>query len=237
MNIIKYLQLPFRFDAGAMYREVQDLLDAAWKMHYNTAHYQGNWSVLPLRAPGGDPQNTIAVHATANGLLSYADTPLMAACPGIAAALDTLHCPKTSVRLMKLQAGAVIHKHADHDMAFEQGEVRLHIPVVTNPMVQFFVDDELVPMAEGECWYLNLQLPHNVNNHGTTDRIHLVADCMVNDWVRALFGRDDLPVKVMTEQDAAKGYTADQYARIIEELRRQNTPASNALADTFRNTL
>jgi hypothetical protein len=38
-------------------------------------------------------------------------------------------------------------------------------------------------MKEGECWYLNFNLPHRVKNSGTADRIHLVIDCVVNDWL------------------------------------------------------
>ena len=52
--------------------------------------------------------------------------------------------------------------------------------------------DEWVPhfntsYYEGEAWYLDLNLRHRVDNHSDTDRIHLVIDCVVNDWVRALF--------------------------------------------------
>jgi hypothetical protein len=39
-------------------------------------------------------------------------------------------------------------------------------------------------MNEGELWYLNVNQPHHVTNRSTTDRIHLVIDCVVNDWLR-----------------------------------------------------
>jgi hypothetical protein len=41
-------------------------------------------------------------------------------------------------------------------------------------------------MNEGECWYLNVNFPHKVANRGATDRVHLVIDCAVDDWLRAL---------------------------------------------------
>ena len=69
---------------------------------------------------------------------------------------------------------------------FEDGEVRLHIPVITNPDLEFILAGNRVVMQEGECWYLNVNQPHSVNNRGTTDRIHLVVDCVVNDWLRSL---------------------------------------------------
>ena len=42
-------------------------------------------------------------------------------------------------------------------------------------------------MNEGEAWYLNFSLEHSVRNGGATDRIHLVIDCIVNDWIRSFF--------------------------------------------------
>jgi mannose-6-phosphate isomerase-like protein (cupin superfamily) len=62
--------------------------------------------------------------------------------------------------------------------------VRLHIPVVTNPEVEFVLNGVRVEMKEGECWYHNFNLPHRVANRGTVDRVHLVLDCVLNDWLR-----------------------------------------------------
>ena len=42
-------------------------------------------------------------------------------------------------------------------------------------------------MQPGEAWYLNFNLPHSVANRGTTDRIHLVIDCVMNPWLDAFF--------------------------------------------------
>ncbi len=64
--------------------------------------------------------------------------------------------------------------------------VRFHIPVITNPEVEFYLNRERVNMSEGECWYLDFNFPHYVNNRSTEDRIHLVVDCYVNDWVTSL---------------------------------------------------
>jgi hypothetical protein len=41
-------------------------------------------------------------------------------------------------------------------------------------------------MHEGECWYLDLSLPHWVENRGARDRVHLVIDCEVNEWLLEL---------------------------------------------------
>jgi hypothetical protein len=84
---------------------------------------------------------------------------------------------------MKLSAGSVIKKHTDLDLSAEYGEARLHIPIITNDDVHFYVNDNEVIMAEGECWYLRLSDPHNVDNTSDVDRIHLVLDVVINEWL------------------------------------------------------
>jgi quercetin dioxygenase-like cupin family protein len=71
-------------------------------------------------------------------------------------------------------------------MGFEDGVIRLHIPVTTNPEVEFYLNDERIEMKTGELWYLDFSQKHRVENRGTADRIHLVVDCKVNDWLREL---------------------------------------------------
>ena len=41
-------------------------------------------------------------------------------------------------------------------------------------------------MAEGELWFLNFNKYHSVDNRSRVDRIHLVVDCVINDWLRQL---------------------------------------------------
>jgi len=47
-------------------------------------------------------------------------------------------------------------------------------------------------MAPGECWYLRLSDPHSVANRGTTDRVHLVVDAVVNDALRRMISPENL---------------------------------------------
>ena len=133
-----------------------------------------------------------------------------------------------SVRLLNLAAGAIIQEHRDHGLAYEQGEARLHIPVHTNEHVSFYVNGELVPMAEGSCWYINANLPHRVANEGKADRIHLVVDCLVNDWLREQFEKGER--SFYTPVDAGT-------SNVIAELRRQDTPFAHRLADDMERRL
>ena len=235
--MIKYLQLNQQFDVQQMQQEVALLESDLWKAHYNTAHYQGGWTILPLRSINGSIDNIISIHsAAAETIPAYQDTVLLEQCNYIRSVLDFFACEKTAVRLMKLHAGAVIKEHSDHDMRFEDGEVRLHIPVMTNPAVEFFLDDERVIMQEGECWYLNLSLRHRVRNAGDTDRVHLVIDCLVNDWVKEQFtNHAHHRLDVMEEKEP--GTDRETKDKIIRELRHLNTPTAIALANQLEKEL
>lgn len=229
--MIQYLQLKKYFDAATMQAEVNRLTETWWKEHYNKKHYEGSWSVIPLRSAGGDPENVYSLHVSANNNITYNDTPLLEQCPYIQSVIRFFQCEKTSVRLMKLNAGAVIKEHTDHEMSFEDGEARFHIPVVTNEKVDFFILDEKIPMKEGECWYLNLSLKHRVTNAGNTDRIHLVIDCLVNDWVKELFGGEAAIKKEIDNIAAIPVIKEEDKLKVIAQLRELNTAVANGLAD------
>jgi GNAT superfamily N-acetyltransferase len=177
------LKLPFQFEPGRLQADLAGIQSEEFVRHFNTQYYQGDWSGVPLRSVGGRA-NHIYPDPTAKD--AYAETPLLARCPYIRDLLDSLRCPQRSVRFLRLKTGSVIKEHRDYDLGFEDGEVRLHIPVITNPQVEFVLNQVRVVMNEGECWYLNVNEPHRVANHGTVDRIHLVIDCVVNDWLRDL---------------------------------------------------
>jgi len=229
--MIQYLQLQKHFDAATLQAEVNELTAGRWKEHYNKKHYEGSWSIIPLRSIGGDADNPYSVHSSGSTKPAYKDTPLLADCPYIKSVLDFFQCSKTSVRLMKLDAGAVIKEHSDQEMSFEEGEVRFHIPVQTNDRVDFYILNDRIPMKEGECWYLNLSLPHRVTNGGLTDRVHLVIDCLVNDWIKELFNSDVLLKNDIDEAAARRPVSAEEKKMIIQQLRSMNTAMGNELAD------
>jgi hypothetical protein len=88
---------------------------------------------------------------------------------------------------MRLTPGSVIKEHVDTDLSFEDGTVRLHVPVVTNDAVDFRLNGTRVVMEAGSCWYLRLSEPHSVANRGSEDRVHLVIDAEANDWIAGVF--------------------------------------------------
>lgn len=181
----KAAKLPLSFAAAALQADLALLGTSEWTAHFNTRYFSGDWSGIALRAVEG---KTGTIYAdTSHG--SFTDTDLLKQCTSLRQVVESFQCPLRSVRLLKLSAGSVIREHQDYDLGYEAGEVRIHIPVHTNPDVEFFLDGRRIIMGEGECWYLDLHKPHRVQNRGLTDRIHLVIDCQLNDWLRDLIAR------------------------------------------------
>ena len=220
MKVIRCAKLDLPIDAPSLRTEVAALPDR-WRAHFQKAHYDGEWTVLPLRSIGGRPEETMPF-ALGGAPAQYAATPLLESCPAIARFLAALACPVMSARLLNLRRGAVIKPHRDAELAFENGEARIHVPVFTNPDVEFFMEDQRVVMEPGTCWYINANLTHRVANHGECDRIHLVVDCAVDDWLRARFaGAEIFYSEVRRDPREAR--------QMIELLRPMNTPAALAI--------
>lgn len=179
------LKLPFRFDPARLKQDLARIQPADWVPHFNTREYEGEWTVVPLRSVDGQHRH-IYPDPTA-GADRYADTPLLEPCSYFQEAIAAFHCEKQSVRLLRLAAGSRIREHTDYSLSFADSELRIHIPVVTSAEVEFYVAGDRIVMLEGDAWYVNFNLPHRIYNGGVTDRIHLVIDCVVNDWIRSLF--------------------------------------------------
>jgi hypothetical protein len=180
---VAHLKLPMTFDVARLQADLAAILPDEWRPHFNTSYYDGLWSGVALRTTEGahvplypDPSKN-----------TYVDLEVLKRCPYIEEVLARFHCPLQLVRLLKLAPGSNIKEHRDYNLSYEDGEVRVHIPVQTNPEVEFAVAGQPLPMAEGECWYINFNLPHRIHNRGATDRIHLVIDCVLNDWLRGMF--------------------------------------------------
>jgi len=200
---------------------VLDFLNDNWQPHFNTRDYEGQWEVLPLRTPGG--KDTI-IPEPINGEDEFADTPYMQKMPAVKQLVDTLKCQVGSVRLLNLKAGAVIKEHRDVELAFESGQARLHFPVQTNDKVEFYVNNTRVTMLPGHCWYINANLPHRVSNLGETDRIHLVMDVEVNNWLKDIF-------KVSEKAIFKQKLDPVQTRQMIKAFRGMQNKHTNRMAD------
>jgi len=222
--MIKYLQLPFHFDVKKMQEELMQIDNRAWKLHHQKLHYEGDWSGLPLRSVNGDAGN---IFVFPEKTPEYKDTDYLHNSIYFQEVLSSFNCRLSAVRLLKLNAGAVIKEHKDAELYYEKGEIRIHIPVVTNDKVEFYLDKERMNLKEGECWYMNFNLPHSIVNNSSSERIHLVIDARVNDWVQELFSKQALCKKEIEEP----GYDKNTQQQIIARLRELNTETANRLAN------
>jgi hypothetical protein len=179
-----FFRLPLCFDAELLKSDLVTMISADWRTHFNAQYHDGGWAGIALRSVDGHTEN---LYPGPVENASYSNTPVLTELPNIRDALGRFHCPLEAVRLLRLMAGGRIHEHRDYGLGLEHGIVRLHVPLIAGPDVEFYVDGERILMREGECWYLDLSLPHRVHNRGTADRVHLVLDCKVDGWLLSLF--------------------------------------------------
>lgn len=230
--ITKYLKLPYQFDEKKLTNDLQLVLNTEWIDHFNTAGYEGTWNSIALYAPGGDAKNILAMQNEDTPII---ETELIKPCYYFQEVLGQFKCPLLSVRLLNLGVGAIIKPHRDHELGYENNCFRLHIPITTNPQVEFILDDNPLPMLPGECWYTNVNYTHSVANRGTTDRVHLVFDGQRNDWSDELFYSLAPPESYRAEAQAA--HSRETILQIIENLEAQENPVNNELIDSLKNQL
>ena len=158
------LRLPIRFSAEALEREVGSLPKSAWVAHPNA--FPGNDAVR-LITTGGEDTDAIGG--------SMGPTRYLRACPYILEMLSEMGGTWGRSRLMGLAPGAEVPAHADSHY-YWRTHIRIHVPVFTNPGVEFTCGGETVHMAAGECWIFDSFQRHEVHNRGEAHRVHLVID-------------------------------------------------------------
>ena len=199
-----------------------------WPLHFNQNDFTGHWSSFALRSISG---SELDILATPNA--SYQDTPTFSECLYFKEIVDSFLCEKEAVRLLSLSPNSYIKEHTDSEGGYEDGFFRIHIPIQTNDKVIFTVNKKPLPMREGECWYANFNRLHFVSNEGETDRIHLVIDCLRNDWSDQLFttlGYD-------FEEEKKSKYDQQTKLMMIEQLSLMKTETADNLIKQLREEL
>ncbi len=207
MGQVRFWRLPWVFEAPALQEELARIGPEHWQSHFNTDYHDGGWSGLALISGNGDAAR---LYAAPDELHAGRDTALLAQCPAMRSVLAQLPFTIQSARLLKLAPGSHIREHSDPGIGLDEGSIRLHVPIVSAPGVEFYLDGVRVPMAEGECWYLDFGLPHRVQNGGTRERVHLVVDCTPDDRLRAMLPSRDVGEALLREIGAAAVETSQQ---------------------------
>lgn len=194
---VPFIQLPIRFDAERLAREVAALGPGAWREH--PQKLPGN-AALPLIAVDGDPSSDAV-----SGLMQ--PTPSLLQCAYLQQVLARLGAVWGRTRLMRLDAGAEVSPHVDINYYWRE-RVRVHVPIVTHPDVRFTCGDTEVHMACGECWIFDTWRSHSVHNASAHDRIHLVADTVGSESLGRLVGAGRAP-----GHSASSGWRAETFAQ------------------------
>lgn len=211
-------KLPVSFLIDKLQKDLVICENDLWTPHFNTNRYQGNWTSISLRSQSG-LENDIMSFANKE----YINTSLLDRCHYFKEIMDWFQCDKEAVRLLRLDPQSEIKEHTDNDTSYEDGFFRIHIPIITNPDVLFYVDKKLVPMKMGECWYANFQLPHSVENRSYKPRIHLTLDCIRNNWSDELFASMGFEINKMQKENQ---YSDEMKQQIIAELSRNPSEAT-----------
>lgn len=163
---VPFIQLPLKFDAGALAAEINSLDEDLWQPH-----------------PNGFPGNSALPLVTVEGKLTQRNdfcgpmrpTPILEKCRYLRQVIGSLDAVVGRVRLMRLSGGAEVTPHIDMKYYWNE-RVRVHVPIVTNASVRFFCGDAQVHMAAGECWIFDTWRLHQVTNDASVARVHLVID-------------------------------------------------------------
>jgi len=227
-TLIRSIKFPIVFDTEKLKNDLSKIINKKWTDHYNTNDYTGKWTSVALMSKDGKSDS---IYAFSNNNDEIVNTEILDSCTYFKKVLESFLFEKTAVRLLQLAVGAEIKPHSDHCLGYEDGSFRLHIPIITNPEVEFILDGKRLIMNEGECWYIDANFEHSVANRGKQDRIHLVIDGIRNDWT------DDLFYKEASENEFQKPKTVmseEQKLLMIAELRKINTAAADDIIRTLQ---
>jgi hypothetical protein len=159
-----FFQLPILFEVERLQAEIAALPPHAWSAHPD--RLPGNSAVRLISVDGAE---TDAVHG------AMRPTPWLDDMLYLRQVLASFGVVWSRSRLMRLAPGAGVPEHADISYHWHN-RVRLHVPIVTAPAVQFHCDGQSVHMGAGEAWIFDNWRRHHVTNGSTEDRVHLVAD-------------------------------------------------------------
>lgn len=177
-NLDLAYKLPFAYDSKLLQDDLQQVLSNVKMVpHFSPDDHDGGWSAIGLVTADGNPQKL------ARGE-SYSKTPVLKYAPYIEHIIDSLPSRKQRVRLMRLEKKKNIFWHYDAGENLDGTVVRLHIPVVTNEKVEFQISHHNVRWNAGEFWYGDFSFPHRLRNGGEEDRVHLVIDLEINQFLR-----------------------------------------------------
>lgn len=183
-------QLLPTFDVERLQADVASLDGQQWSLqrNYTTTgpdkYAAFDWRALPLCSPTGSPERTDPGGA---GLDDFADTVWMQRAPYLAEIIRSIPAPLRSVRLLTLGVAAKSKVHFETKIRLPWANVRLHVPIITNPGATLMINGHTHQWQPGSFWFGDFSRWHQVANDGTEKRIHMVIDSNVTPELMELF--------------------------------------------------
>lgn len=81
-----------------------------------------------------------------------------------------------NILFVKLLPYTDIVSHTDKNMLLNVH--RIHLPIITNKNVDFYINYKKYNLKQGIFYELNNSLPHWVENNSSFDRVHLILDIL-----------------------------------------------------------
>lgn len=160
-------------------------LQAAYK---TIAHFNSTPAGYP--GEGHVEWNSICVCSSSTNLSILSELPY------IQHILTTLNLKIRLARFLILKSNGIIKEHRDSFLS--NSIVRLHIPVITHPDVEFYLGEKKCDWRAGELWYGDFSQPHYGINKSDVTRVHLVLDITANEHLLALFPLDQIPKSLIS---------------------------------------
>lgn len=151
------------------------------------------------KAPAGYPgEGNVNWDAITLFSLGNEEASLLSKLPFLSATFKALNLNIRLLRFMILEPGGIIQKHQDSFLS--NSIVRLHIPVITHPDVEFYLNHERCNWFPGELWYGDFSLEHYGINNSNVSRVHLVMDVTVDENLLKLFPPHEVTEKLKANQ-------------------------------------
>lgn len=186
------IRLPFNFDLAPLVKEIESIPLSEFVELCSPRINAGSVLALHLIEP--------RQHDT-SGNIDFIPTSRLASLPHLSALLNTFKSKKQTFRIHKLMPEGEIKTHRDVAMSYEHGLLRIHVPLQVNDESIFILNDEYLNMQPGECWYLDVDRVHRVENKGKAPRIHLVLDCERNEWWESIFSQTNQKLETTGKYD------------------------------------
>jgi hypothetical protein len=204
----EFYKLPLALDRAQLAQEGAQFSEADW-----TAHSTGilGYHVIPLVSVGGTLNDDFAISG------AMQTTPFLERCPYLQQIIQILDIPVSRTYLMRLEGTTETPVQINQNY-HRFRRLPIHIPLLTQPEVQFFCNDQAVHMAAGQAWVFNPFQRHWLVNPSAENCIHLVIETKGSVTLELLLSQVDRPSGVRANlQDLKVVYQPDQPTEITLE--------------------